>query len=146
MNHELDLSQNGYGCAGRTPRALEEGATPTRTTPEQDRGPTASSWGTTQTRQRQLPLRAPPYCHPAQVHVLLEVAGFFFPYLSLLHRPCVPGPLDLTTGVQGLVHGPHQLPISPPAGPSSVFAAGGPMGISARPPVRSSSMESSVLR
>ena len=37
----------------------------------------------------------------------MEVAGFF-PYLSLLHRPCVPGPLDLTTGVQGLVHGPHQ--------------------------------------
>ena len=41
---------------------------------------------------------------------------FFF---SLLHRSCIPGPLDLTTGDQGLVHGPHHEPIRPPSGPPS---------------------------
>ena len=42
----------------------------------------------------------------------------FFPFFWL-HRPCVPGPLDLTTGDQGLAHGPHHEPICPPAGPPS---------------------------
>ena len=44
-------------------------------------------------------------------------SGRFFFSPSLLHRPCVPGPLDLTTGDQGLVHGPHHEPICPPAAP-----------------------------
>ena len=105
---------------------MEEGATPTRTTPEQDRGPTASSWGTTQTRQRQLPLRAPPYCHPAQVR--FDGSGRFFS-LSFFTTPSVrPGPPGSYYGRSGPGPWPPPVTYLSPRRPLLCLCSGGAYG------------------
>ena len=106
---------------------MEEGSTPTRTTPEQDRGPTASSWGTTQTRQRQLPLRAPPYCHPAQVR--FDGSGKVFFSTSFFTTPSVrPGPPGSYYGRSGPGPWPPPVTYLSPRRPLLCLCSGGAYG------------------